>query len=103
MDDFVTSLYSLAQYCNFGDLHDEMIRDRLVVGLRDANLSEKLQLDSELTLEKAIAMACQSESVKLQQATVRGEQKIVNVELEAVSVKQLIITFIKTTNSKWGN
>eukprot|EP00731_Ephydatia_muelleri_P000002 Em0001g2a len=69
VDDFVTSLYSLAQYCNFGDLHDEMIRDRLVVGLRDANLSEKLQLDSELTLEKAIAMARQSESVKLQQAT----------------------------------
>ncbi|KAL5499382.1 hypothetical protein EMCRGX_G010781 [Ephydatia muelleri] len=88
VDDFVTTLYSLAQYCNFGDLHDEMIRDRLVVGLRDANLSEKLQLDSELTLEKAIAMARQSESVKLQQATVRGEQKIVNVELEAVSVKQ---------------
>eukprot|EP00731_Ephydatia_muelleri_P013230 Em0007g540a len=88
VDDFVTSLYSLAQYCNFGDLHDEMTRDRLVVGLRDANLSEKLQLDSELTLEKAIAMARQSESVKLQQATVRGEQKIVNVELEAVSVKQ---------------
>ena len=24
-DDFVTSLYSLAQYCNFGDLHDEII------------------------------------------------------------------------------
>eukprot|EP00731_Ephydatia_muelleri_P009037 Em0004g1375a len=63
VDDFVTSLYSLAQYCNFGDLHDEMITDRLVVGLRDANLSEKLQLDSELTLEKAIAMARQSENI----------------------------------------
>ncbi|KAL5509228.1 hypothetical protein EMCRGX_G004559 [Ephydatia muelleri] len=72
VDDFVTSLYSLAQYCNFGDLHDEMIQ----------------RSTGELTLEKAIAMARQSESVKLQQATVRGEQKIVNVELEAVSVKQ---------------
>ena len=40
----------------------------------DANLSEKLQLDSELTLEKAIiTLACQPESVKLQQATVRGD------------------------------
>ena len=46
VDNFVTSLYSLVQYCNFGD-HDEMIRDRLMVGLRDANLSEKLHLDSE--------------------------------------------------------
>ena len=27
VDDFVTPLYSLVQYCNFGDLHDEMIRD----------------------------------------------------------------------------
>ena len=89
VDNFVTSLYSLVQYCNFGD-HDEMIRDRLVVGLRDANLSEKLHLDSELTLEKAIAIARQSESVKLQQATVRGEQNIVNMELEAVSAKQCL-------------
>ena len=38
-------------------------------------------------------MAHQSESVKLQQATVRGEQKIVNVELEAVCISQT--TFIK--------
>ena len=31
----------------------------------DANLSKKLQLDSELTLEKAIiTLACQPESVK---------------------------------------
>ena len=54
VDNFVTSLYSLAQYCNFGDLHDEMIRDRLVVGLKDANLSEKLQLDSELSQNRRL-------------------------------------------------
>ena len=39
-------------------------------------------------------MAHQSESVKLQQATVRGEQKIVNVELElSVSVKQRLSNY----------
>ena len=31
-----------------------MIRDRIVVGLHDAKLSETLQLDAELTLEKAV-------------------------------------------------
>ena len=30
-----------------------MIRDKIVVGLLDANLSMKLQMDPELTLEKA--------------------------------------------------
>lgn len=30
-----------------------MIRDRLVVGIRDTGLSERLQLDCKLTLEKA--------------------------------------------------
>ena len=34
-----------------------MIRDRLVVGLCDASLSERLQMDADLTLEKAITAA----------------------------------------------
>ena len=46
---FVTALYALAEFCGYGDLHDEMIRDRIVVGIRNSTLSEKLQLDSRLT------------------------------------------------------
>ena len=57
VDLFRTSLYRLAEHCNYRDLHDEMIRDWSVVGLRDAGLSEKLQIDPELTLDKAITMA----------------------------------------------
>ena len=66
VDSFVTALYSLSEHCMFGDLQDELIRDRIVVGLRDASLSETLQLDSELTLEKAISKARQKEAVKQQ-------------------------------------
>ena len=49
-----------------------MIRDRIVVGLSDSKLSESLQLDPELTLEKAVSKARQSEAVKQQQPLVRG-------------------------------
>ena len=49
-DQFIASLYNLAENCNYGDLKGEMIRDRLVVGIRDMTLSEKLQLDADLTL-----------------------------------------------------
>ena len=72
VDSFITALYGLAEYCGYAGLHDEMIRDRIVVGLRDARLSEKLQLDPELTLEKAVTQVRQAEAVKQQQLLVRG-------------------------------
>ena len=76
VDSFITDLYALAEYCGYDALHDEMIRDRLVVGLRDATLSEKLQLDAELTLEKALTRVRQAESVRKQQTLLRGEDKV---------------------------
>ena len=47
------ALYELVQHCDYGGMKDEMIRDRLVVGICDSSLSEKLQLDPALTLKKA--------------------------------------------------
>ena len=72
---FITDLHCLVEHCNYGALQSEMIRDRIVVGLLDANLSMKLQMDPELTLEKATTAARQSELVKTQQDVVRGETK----------------------------
>jgi transposase InsO family protein len=75
VDDFITALYSLAEHCEYKTLHDEMIRDRIVVGVRDRRLSEKLQLDNSLTLEKAIGSARQSEAVKREQQELHGEEQ----------------------------
>ena len=47
------SLYTLAESCEYGLKKEELIRDKLVVGIRDTPLSECLQLDPDLTLEKA--------------------------------------------------
>ena len=73
VDVFITALYTLAEHCNYGTLHDEMVRDRIVVGIRDSSLSEKLQLDAELTLSTAVAKVRQAEEVKKQQPLLRGE------------------------------
>jgi len=78
VDDYITSLYGLVENCEYSDLRDEMIRDRIVVGLQDAAIAEKLQLDPDLTLKKAITTVQQSETVKRQQATVRGENPSVD-------------------------
>ena len=63
VDQFITSLYTLSEHCDYGDLKDQLIRDRIVVGLRDAKISEKLQLDPALTLLKAVTQARQKEAV----------------------------------------
>lgn len=85
MEQFIASLYSLADRCEFEDLRDSMIRDRIVVGIRDKTLSESLQMDSKLTLEDAKRKARQREAVSRQQEVVQdGAIK----RLEPVTVKQ---------------
>lgn len=70
VEQFVTELYKLAEKCNFekfgDDLKDELIRDRLVIGLVDKRINEMLQIEDQLTLEKAIQIARQSEEIKRQ-------------------------------------
>ena len=68
-----TFIYSLAEHCGYGNLHNEMIRDRIVVGIRNSALSEKLQLDPRLTLDGAITQVRQSEAIKQQQPLLRGK------------------------------
>ena len=53
VEQYITSLYTLSDSCEFGELREAMIRDRIVVGIRDRALSERLQMDSDLALEKA--------------------------------------------------
>ena len=61
-------VHKLAEHCKFGPLRDKMIRDQIVVGIRDVSLSEKLQQDDKLTLSKAFSRVRQSKTVKQQQA-----------------------------------
>ena len=51
-EQFITRLHQLAENCEFGDLKNEMIRDRLVIGIHDGQLSERLQMESDLSLQK---------------------------------------------------
>ena len=53
-DSFITFLHCLAGYCGYQGLKNEMIRDQIVVGLRDANLLMNLQMVPNLSLEKPL-------------------------------------------------
>ncbi|XP_042147960.1 uncharacterized protein K02A2.6-like [Ixodes scapularis] len=70
---FITDLHKLADTCEYGRLKEDLTRDRLVVGLLDVGLSEKLQLDPKLTLQTATKKARNSEIVKKQQNELRDK------------------------------
>jgi preprotein translocase subunit SecF len=72
-------LHEIAENYEFSDAN-EQIRDRLLIGILDRGMSEKLQLRADLTLEKAVEMARQSEMVKSQ----IKDQSLSNSHVEAV-------------------
>ncbi|UYV78565.1 K02A2.6-like, partial [Cordylochernes scorpioides] len=88
VNEFITALHSLAEHCNFGMLHDELIRDRIVVGVRDRALSERMQLDTDLNLVKATLMAKQLESVKEQQSSLYQQDSIDQIKKMPNHIKE---------------
>ena len=76
VEQFITSLYNLVETCDFGDLKNEMIRDRIVVGIRDQALSERLQTVADLTLEKAKTLVRQREAAYEHQLALNGSSKV---------------------------
>lgn len=84
VDCFITALHSLAEHCNYGELKDELIRDRIVVGIQDMKVSERLQLQKDLTLNDAILTVRQAELQSSQNKILRSECK----GYEVAAVKQ---------------
>jgi len=70
--EYITVLFNFIDSCNYGNLRDEMLLDRLVVGIRDVHLSERLQMDPELTLEKTMKMVRQREAIHEHNTQLQG-------------------------------
>ncbi|KAL5488539.1 hypothetical protein EMCRGX_G017493, partial [Ephydatia muelleri] len=73
-EQYVIALHSLAENCEYGTLKEDLIRDRLVIGIRHEALSRRLQMDPELTLGKATRMVRQEEAVKEQQVALKQDK-----------------------------
>ena len=52
----------LAEDCEYGGLKDQLIRDRIVVGVPDDDLSNDLQAKPDLTLAEAMQLSRQAEA-----------------------------------------
>ena len=72
VDVFIQELYRLAEHCDYGVLREQLIRDRIVVGVIDDALSDRLQAQADLTLDQSVQLSRQAEARKLQRNVVRG-------------------------------
>ena len=75
-EEYITELYALVETCEYGDLTDDMLHDRIVIGIRNAAVSKCLQLDPDLSLEKAKCLVWQEEAVNDQQPLLKGDTSL---------------------------
>ena len=80
MDAYVNRLRKLASSCDFGALTDELIHDRLVIGVRDRDLKGWLLRQKGLSLQKALEMSKSNEVMKQQLKSLENEDKKNSVE-----------------------
>jgi hypothetical protein len=75
-DVFLGDVRRLARSCAFGDVTESMIRDRLVVGIRDDPTRRKLLQIRDLTLNKAIDLCRASEAAGQQLKAMAGPDEV---------------------------
>lgn len=66
IDQYVNELRNRGKTCEFGGLTESLIKDRIVCGITDNGLRERLLRESDLDLEKALALCRAAETVRSQ-------------------------------------
>ena len=77
-DCFVTELRVQAKKCAYGALQEELIRDRIVVGIRDDNIRSRLLREPDLSLQKCIDIVRAAEVAKKQMHNIKEETNVVH-------------------------
>ena len=81
-DQYKTALRKLAEGCEFGTItEEEILRDRLVFGIQDNKVRERLLRGSKLTLEKTDEICRASESTAAQMKEVGSGETISAVNI----------------------
>ena len=62
---------TLCDNCEHGDMQDDILHDRIVIGIRDVGLSQKLQLNDKLALATVLTQVSANEMVSKQSHTLQ--------------------------------
>ena len=64
----------MSEHCQFGETRQEMLRDRLVCGVKDTSIQRKLLAETDLTLDKALSTARAMETAERNTRALRTYQ-----------------------------
>lgn len=73
VEQYVFELKKMASKCEFKDLCDDLVRDKLICGIRDGSLRERLLREENLTLSKAVGICNLAELSRAQAVTIKTE------------------------------
>ncbi|GFT38186.1 uncharacterized protein TNCV_2261431 [Trichonephila clavipes] len=66
IETYVTLLKNLASTCEFAEQENGLIRDRIVLGIKDNGLQERLLRENNLNIEKSIEIIRAAEASRKQ-------------------------------------
>ena len=72
---YITDLKKLANQCEYGNLRNDLIRDRIVCGIKNENTRRQMLKQADLTIERAIQL-CQIDELtdeRLKEMTAKAE------------------------------
>ncbi|XP_073946917.1 uncharacterized protein [Choristoneura fumiferana] len=73
IEQYAFELSRMASMCGFKDLCDDLVRDRLICGIHEATLRERLLRETDLTLQKAIETCRLAEMSRVQAGHIKQE------------------------------
>ena len=73
---FITDLKLLATTCNFGDLKDSLVRDRIICGIQDRQLREELLKIPDLDLQRCLSVCRATELSKTRTKTLEESEAV---------------------------
>lgn len=74
IDEYVNELRRLSGTCEFGTLTDSLIRDRIILGIQDKNLKDRLFREVNLDLKRATEVCKAAELAKEQLKSIEGQK-----------------------------
>ena len=87
MDVWITELKMMAKNCEYRDLENELIRDRIICGVCDTKLQERLLRADEMNLDKTIDACRQHETSQQQKELIQRRDEDREVKVDYVKQK----------------
>lgn len=72
-DEYFADLKKLAKLCSYKDIEERMIRDRIVIGIQDKKVQEKLLGMKDLTMDQAVDICRSAQLVREQQLIIASQ------------------------------